>query len=109
MFRQAPERVAGVYPDNVISMRLGASGRQFPNREAAIEFFRQVGDRIAGLPGVKARGGVSALPFTSSVGWGRSMSKGGRLNPARNCRSINERRRRTTFGRWRFRWCGAFC
>ena len=60
----------GFTPDNVISMRLGASGRQFPNREAAIEFFRQVGDRIAGLPGVKARGGVSALPFTSSVGWG---------------------------------------
>ena len=28
-------------------MRLGASGRQFPNREAAVEFFRQVGDRIA--------------------------------------------------------------
>jgi predicted permease len=60
----------GFTPDNVISMRLGASGRQFPNREAAFEFFRQVGDRIAGLPGVKARGGVSALPFTSSVGWG---------------------------------------
>ena len=60
----------GFTPDNVISMRLGASGRQFPNREVAIEFFRQVGDRIAGLPGVKARGGVSALPFTSSVGWG---------------------------------------
>ena len=51
-------------------MRLGASGRQFPNREAAIEFFRQVGDRIAALPGVKVRGGVSALPFTSAVGWG---------------------------------------
>jgi predicted permease len=97
----------GFTPDNVISMRLGASGRQFPNREAAIEFFRQVGDRIAGLPGVKARGGVSALPFTSSVGWGRSMSKAGRLNQARNCRSISARPRRTTSGRWRFRWYGA--
>jgi predicted permease len=60
----------GFTPDNVISMRLGASGRIFPKREEAIEFFRQVGDRIAALPGVKARGGVSALPFTSSVGWG---------------------------------------
>ena len=51
-------------------MRLGASGRQFPNREAAVEFFRQIGDKIAAVPGVKVRGAVSALPFTSAVGWG---------------------------------------
>jgi predicted permease len=60
----------GFNTDNVISMRLGASGRQFPNREAAVEFYRQFGDRIATVPGVKLRGAVSALPFTSSVGWG---------------------------------------
>ena len=67
-------RLQGVSPgfnaDSVISMRLGASGRQFPNRDAAVEYFRQVGDRISAVPGVKVRGAVSALPFTSSVGWG---------------------------------------
>jgi predicted permease len=60
----------GFNPENVISMRLGASGRQFQNREASVEFFRQVGDRIATVPGVKVRGAVTSLPFTSSVGWG---------------------------------------
>jgi predicted permease len=60
----------GFEADQVISMRLGPTGRQFPNRDAAIEFFRTVGDRIAAVPGVKIRGGVSSLPFTSSVGWG---------------------------------------
>jgi putative ABC transport system permease protein len=60
----------GFTPENVISMRLGASGRQFPKREAAIEFYRQIGDRIAALPGIKARGAVTALPFTAAVGWG---------------------------------------
>ena len=60
----------GFDPENVISMRLGASGQQFPNREAAVEFYRQFGDRIANVPGVKVRGAVTALPFTSSVGWG---------------------------------------
>jgi predicted permease len=67
-------RLQGVPPgfnaDNVISMRLGASGRQFENREAAVEFYRQFGDRIASVPGVKVRGAVSSLPFTTSVGWG---------------------------------------
>jgi predicted permease len=60
----------GFIPENVISMRLGASGRQFPNRDAAVEFYRQFGDRIAAVPGVKVRGAVSSLPFTSAVGWG---------------------------------------
>ena len=60
----------GFNPEHVISMRLGASGRQFPNREAAVEFFRQVGDRIAAVPGVSVRGAVTTLPFTSAVGWG---------------------------------------
>jgi predicted permease len=60
----------GFNPDSVISMRLGASGRRFENREAAIESFREFGDRLAKVPGVKVRGAVSSLPFTSSVGWG---------------------------------------
>jgi predicted permease len=60
----------GFEPDHVISMRLGNTGRQFPNRDAAVEFFRGLGTHIAAVPGVKLRGAVTALPFTSSVGWG---------------------------------------
>ena len=60
----------GFNPESVISLRLGASGRQFPNPEARLEYFRQFGDRIAAVPGIKVRGAVTALPFTSSVGWG---------------------------------------
>jgi putative ABC transport system permease protein len=60
----------GFNPESVISMRLGATGRQFDKPEAALEFFRQFGDRIAAVPGVRIRGAVSALPFTSAVGWG---------------------------------------
>jgi putative ABC transport system permease protein len=60
----------GFDPDNVISMRLGASGRQFQNRDAAVEFLRQFGDKISSVPGVTSRGAVTSLPFTSSVGWG---------------------------------------
>jgi predicted permease len=60
----------GFNPDNVISMRMGRTGMDLSNREAAAEFFRQVNDKLASVPGVKVRGAVSALPFTSSVGWG---------------------------------------
>ena len=40
------------------------------NQDTAIEYFRQVGDRLARVPGITARGAVTSLPFTSSVGWG---------------------------------------
>jgi hypothetical protein len=51
-------------------MRLGASGRTFDSREAAFEFNRQFNAKLATVPGVTVRGGVSSLPFTSAVGWG---------------------------------------
>jgi predicted permease len=60
----------GFDAEGVISMRLGPSTRQLPNREAAVAFYRPFGEALASVPGVTARGSVSALPFTSSVGWG---------------------------------------
>ncbi|MGH7618469.1 MAG: FtsX-like permease family protein, partial [Gemmatimonadaceae bacterium] len=60
----------GFDPRGVVSMRLGASGRQFENRDAAVAYYATFGDQLASVPGVKERGAVSALPFTSSVGWG---------------------------------------
>jgi len=60
----------GFDPDGVISMRLGASARQFPNRDEAIAFYRAASDALASVPGIASRGAVSSLPFTSSVGWG---------------------------------------
>ena len=60
----------GFDPENVVSMRLGPSARQFQNRDAAVAYFREFGDKIAAVPGVASRGAVSSLPFTSSVGWG---------------------------------------
>jgi len=66
----------GFNPSQVISLRLGASGRQFQERSDAVEFFRQMGDRIASVPGVKARGAVAALPFTSAVSWGSMNVEG---------------------------------
>src|SRR3954466_9204399 len=51
-------------------MRLGTLPRQFANRDAAVAYFSTFGEQLASVPGVKERGAVSALPFTSSVGWG---------------------------------------
>ena len=60
----------GFDPEGVVSMRLGVSARQFENRDAAVAYYATFGDQLASVPGVKERGAVSSLPFTSSVGWG---------------------------------------
>ena len=69
-FVRLQEVSPGFDPENVISMRVGAGGPQFTSRDASIEFYRQLGERIAAVPGVKVRGAVTSLPFTSAVGWG---------------------------------------
>jgi predicted permease len=71
----------GFNPAQVISMRLGASGRQFATPQASTEFFRQIGDRIAALPGVTVRGAVTTLPFTTAVGWGSINVEGFQPQP----------------------------
>jgi predicted permease len=60
----------GFTPEGVLSMRLGASSRQFADRDASVAYFRPFGEALAAVPGVASRGAVSALPLTSSVGWG---------------------------------------
>lgn len=60
----------GFNPEGVVSMRLGASARQFANRDAGVAYYANFGEQLASVPGVKERGAVSTLPFTSSVGWG---------------------------------------
>ncbi len=66
----------GFDPDGVISMRVGASARQFQNRDEAIGFYRPFNEALAAVPGVVARGAVTSLPFTSSVGWGQVNVEG---------------------------------
>jgi predicted permease len=60
----------GFEPNSVISMRVGPSAHQFPDRDAAVALYRAASDALDAVPGITSRGGVSSLPFTSSVGWG---------------------------------------
>jgi putative ABC transport system permease protein len=56
----------GFNPSHVVSMRIGANGQRFQN----------LGPRISSIPGVKALGAVTSLPFTASVGWGSISVEG---------------------------------
>jgi predicted permease len=66
----------GFNPDHVISMRLGAGNHRFQDSDTANQFYHQLSEKIASMPGVKTQGSVSNLPFTSSVGWGHIEVEG---------------------------------
>lgn len=60
----------GFATDHVLSMQVVANGPKYREDKAVTQFYREIGDRITHLPGMRAEGLVSALPLTGSVGWG---------------------------------------
>jgi predicted permease len=69
-FVQLQQVSPGFEPGGVVSMRLGGTAQQLPNRDVAIPYYRPITEALAAVPGVQSLGFVTALPFTSSVGWG---------------------------------------
>jgi predicted permease len=65
----------GFNPDGVISMRLNVIGAKYRRPSPDVEhpvvaLYRQIGERIARVPGVQAEGATSVLPLTASISWG---------------------------------------
>ncbi len=60
----------GFSADHVLSMRVTAVGPKYRQDAAVAQFYHEIGNRIARLPGVVAEGTVSTLPLTGAVGWG---------------------------------------
>ncbi len=60
----------GFNPEHVVSMNVGAYGARFKDSTARVQFYQELAERTRHLPGVTATGAISALPLTSSIGWG---------------------------------------
>lgn len=67
-------RLQSVHPgftiDRVLTMQIAANDPKYRDDKAVINLYKEIGARIAHLPGVVEEGAVSALPLTGSVGWG---------------------------------------
>src|SRR5689334_16188570 len=60
----------GFATERVISMQVAANGPKYRQDKPVIQFYKEIGERIAHLPGVVGQGAVSGLPLTGTVGWG---------------------------------------
>ncbi|MGH9496871.1 MAG: FtsX-like permease family protein, partial [Candidatus Sulfotelmatobacter sp.] len=61
----------GFTTDHVLTMEVAAAGPKYRDDKAVANFYKEIDDRVAHLPGVVAEGVVSALPLTGEVGWGQ--------------------------------------
>ncbi|HYK22385.1 MAG TPA: ABC transporter permease, partial [Pyrinomonadaceae bacterium] len=56
----------GFDPHNILTMNIGLPNAKYPKPENVVSFFKQVTERIAALPGVKAAGSTSVLPLSDN-------------------------------------------
>ena len=84
-------RLRGVDPgfrsEGVLTMRVPLAGGRNSATERRVAFFRQLTERVAGLPGVKAVGAVNALPLTG-LGVGATFAVEGRPQPVAEQRPL---------------------
>ena len=58
----------GFNPDRVLTMRVTIAAAKYGTHESVVNFFDELRDRVAALPGVEAAGVVRALPLATTVG-----------------------------------------
>ena len=71
----------GFQPAGLLTLRLPLAGGRNASPDRRIAFFRQVTDRVATLPGVRAVGAANGLPLTG-LGVGSNFAVDGRPAPA---------------------------
>ena len=63
----------GFNPHNVLAMNIGLPAARYPKPENVVSFYKEITERIAALPGVKAAGITSVLPLSDNFD-GRGLS-----------------------------------
>jgi predicted permease len=66
----------GFTTEHVLTMEVAAAGPKYYDDKPQINFFREVENRVAHLPGVLAEGTISGLPLSGEVGWGQINVEG---------------------------------
>ena len=67
-FQTVLSQPAGIETDQRLTFRIGLPGARYPDRPAAIRFFRELESRLAGEPLIRAAGGTMLPPLTGMDG-----------------------------------------
>jgi len=59
----------GFNAENVLTFDLTMTGRKYGDKQAILNTYRQLWDRLEHVPGVSASGGVTSLPLSQAYAW----------------------------------------
>ena len=80
-FAHVQDVAPGFAANRVLTAELSVTGRRYPDAQAVSAFYRELWDRLAGLPGVTAAGAATPLPMSQYFAWG-PITVEGRIPPA---------------------------
>jgi predicted permease len=81
----------GFNPNNVLTLELTMSGPRYKDPQAVVATYRQLWNRLEGLPGVTASGAVTALPLSQMFAWGPITVEGRVPPPGENFINADQR------------------
>jgi predicted permease len=81
----------GFNPNNVLTLELTLSGPRYKDPQVVIANYRQLWNRLEGLPGATASGAVTALPLSQMFAWGPITVEGRIPPPGENFINADQR------------------
>ncbi len=67
---------AGFNPANVLTMGVTMTGQKYSSKDAILETYHQLWERLDTIPSVSASGGITALPLSRMFAWGPIVVEG---------------------------------
>src|SRR5579863_10043266 len=81
----------GFNPKNVLTLELTMTGKKYADKNAVLNTYRDLWDRLERLPGVTAAGAVTPIPLSPTFAWGPIVIDGHTPLPGENFINADER------------------
>jgi predicted permease len=80
-FVQVRDVNPGFDPRSLLTLELSMTGGRYRDKEPVLAAYRELWQRLQGLPGVNSAGAVSSLPLSQMFAWGPITVEGRALRP----------------------------
>ena len=90
-FARVQEVSPGFNPANVLTLELTMTGRKYTDAAKVYETYRLLWERLRQVPGIRAAGGVTALPLSQMFAWGPITVEGRPVTPEERFINVDQR------------------
>jgi predicted permease len=81
----------GFRANGVLTFEMATTGRRYPDGASVTRLWRELWPRLEAIPGVRAAGGISALPLSDFAAWGPITIEGHTPPPGERFINVDQR------------------